>query len=269
MAWFDEINHYLDQLTAMPITSEIKAKIVSVMDLTSLNATDTEKDIFTLCEKSHTIFGDVAALCVYPKFVPLVKKTLKKTIKIDTVANFPTGDESLEQVLLQIKASIKDGADEIDVVFPYCRFLNDDRHYVINFVSACRAACGESITLKVILETGAFPSLEKIVDACKLLLQQKVDFVKTATGKIAQGVTLETAACLLLTIRDFNQMHNQVLSSQRKRESMPVGIKISGGIRTLSQAVPYLQLADAIMGKGWVNKKTFRFGSSKLIDEIY
>jgi deoxyribose-phosphate aldolase len=49
---------------------------------------------------------------------------------------------------------------------------------------------------------------------------------------------------------------------------MPVGFKASGGLRTLADARTYIELADRIMGPGWVSPDTFRFGASGLLDTL-
>ncbi|MEQ1790288.1 MAG: hypothetical protein ABL857_07585, partial [Rickettsiales bacterium] len=151
----------------------------------------------------------------------------------------------------------QDGAQEIDVVFPYSRYLAGETQYAHTFVSSCKAACGDAMTLKVILETGALNDIAIIADACFETLAAGADFVKTSTGKIAEGATLEAAATLLLVIRHMlpQLKHN-------------VGLKISGGIRELQQAAQYIELADRIMGREWVTPDTFRIGASKLVDEI-
>ena len=47
-----------------------------------------------------------------------------------------------------------------------------------------------------------------------------------------------------------------------------VGLKPSGGIRTVDDARGYLQLADAVMGQDWATPQTFRFGASGLLDAV-
>jgi len=43
---------------------------------------------------------------------------------------------------------------------------------------------------------------------------------------------------------------------------------VSGGIKTLVDARAYLELAEQLMGDGWVSPGTFRFGASSLLDEL-
>jgi deoxyribose-phosphate aldolase len=47
-----------------------------------------------------------------------------------------------------------------------------------------------------------------------------------------------------------------------------VGIKPSGGIRTIDDAAVYLDIADRVMGTGWAAPGTFRFGASGLRDAL-
>jgi deoxyribose-phosphate aldolase len=234
----------------------VAKRILSLIDLTSLNLTDTEEAISLLCQNATSKMGSVAAVCIYPQFIPYAKKYLKdKTIKIATVANFPEGNQSLNTVLQEIRNSIINGADEIDVVMPYHSYLAGDINAVKNFVQACKKTCGAEILLKVILETGALQQSEIIANASKDVILAGADFIKTSTGKISIGATLEAAKIMLTTIRDLKL--NRI-----------VGFKTSGGIRTLPQAISYLQLADQIMGPKWVSPSTFRIGASSLVKDV-
>lgn len=228
------------------------AHILSVIDLTSLNDTDTAETISTLCQKAVTPFGHVAAVCVYPKFVAQVKQQLaKQPVRVATVVNFPTGAEELEDVLRVTQQAIKEGAEEIDLVFPYPDYLRGESAKAYDFVRAVKAACGETVLLKVILETGALQDLMKIAEVSYNVCHAGADFLKTSTGKIATGATLDVAAVML----------NVISKIQR-----PIGFKVSGGIRTIEQAEQYIQLAKEIMGPDWVTPKYFRIGASRLVD---
>lgn len=258
MQWSDAIAAQIKSLKPVKQDVALADRIIRLIDLTSLNDTDSEASIATFCEKARTSFGHVAAVCVFPRFVRLIANEFAGTqIQTATVANFPEGTDSLEEVLVQIGAAIQDGAQEIDVVFPYSRYLAGERQYAQNFVSACKAACGDNVLLKVILETGALIEAPIIADASFDALAAGADFIKTSTGKIPQGATLEAAATMMLVI--------QHIQPQLKRR---LGIKISGGIRTLEQAAQYVELADQILGKQNITAQTFRIGASKLVDEI-
>jgi deoxyribose-phosphate aldolase len=254
MQWHDRISEYIQQVKPVSLSEPVVQRIASLIDLTNLKETDTESEVAAFCEKAILPFGHVAAVCVYPQFTRLVADTFAGSeIKTATVVNFPGGNLPLESVLIEINQALEDGAQEIDVVFPYERYLAGERQYAKTFVETCKAACGVKAILKVILETGALKDSAIIADATFDVLSAGADFVKTSTGKITEGATLEAAAVMLLVI--------QHISPQMKH---PIGLKVSGGIRTLEKAAEYVELADHIMGRDWVTPETFRIGASKI-----
>lgn len=258
MEWSEAVS---EQVTILPTTVAINEalirRVVGLVDLTSLNSSDTQESVAAFLEKANTPHGHVAAICVYPQFVRMAAAQFAATkIKVSTVANFPNGDDPLDSVLVEIGSALEDGANEIDVVFPYGRYLAGERHYAHTFVEACKAVCGDKI-LKVILETGTLSDSAIIADAAYDVLAAGADFIKTSTGKISEGATLEAAATMLLVIKH--------IEPQLKHH---VGLKISGGIRDMQTAAQYLALADNIMGRDWITPQTFRFGTSKLIENL-
>jgi deoxyribose-phosphate aldolase len=234
------------------------AEIISLIDLTSLGESDTPEMIDTLCKKAVTPAGHVAALCIYPHFVPQVSKLIKTpAIKIATVVNFPAGRDAIDNVVNVIKTSLQAGATEIDVVFPYERYLTGDRMGAQAFIRQCRTACADEVSLKVILETGAIPDLEMLLEISQDVILAGADFLKTSTGKAATGATLEAAAVMLLAIKGLQPNIKRIL-----------GFKASGGIRHLIDAAQYIELARQIMGRDWVSPATFRLGASQLLDVL-
>lgn len=239
------------------MSANVSQKIFSLIDLTSLNDADTEETITALCEKAVSTLGHVAAVCVYSQFVPQAKQLLANTsVKIATVANFPSGEDPLENVLLSIKQSMDAGADEIDVVLPYQAYLRGDEAFAIDFIKECKTICNDKL-LKVILETGAFGNPEIIFQVSKDCLLAGADFIKTSTGKISIGATLPAAKAMLSAIQELTPKVDRVL-----------GFKVSGGIRTLEKALQYYQLAADMMGERWISPETFRIGASQLVDEL-
>lgn len=233
---------------------ELAKQLISLLDLTSLNDSDTDKTIETLCQKAVTPLGKVAAVCVYPVFVSQAKKLLQGTdIHIATVINFPDGKETVTDCVNEIKDVLKEGADEIDIVMPYEAYLQGDDSDVAEFLQACRGMMGPTLIMKVILETGALINPEMIEGATRLAIEAKANFIKTSTGKIKVGATLPAAKVILNTIKNAGK---------------PVGFKASGGIRTVEDANRYLMLAKEIMGDDWVSVQTMRLGASSLLDDI-
>lgn len=248
-------------------------KLIRLLDYTSLNDTDTPESITEFCHQAETPLGPVAAVCVYPQFVNLAKSILMDTsIPVATVINFPFGNESLESCYTAIKQAINSGATEIDAVIPYQLFLAGNEQVITEYVEAYRDACSENILLKIILETGALQKPEQIAEASLQAINAGADFIKTSTGKISQGASLEAAAIILETIKIYQSELTSVSldinhgsTAHFSNKKRPLGLKISGGISSIPQAETYYQLATHLMGQHWVSPATFRIGSSRLL----
>jgi deoxyribose-phosphate aldolase len=170
-------------------------------------------------------------------------------VRIATVANFPSGEEAPAKVRAAIEAALADGADEIDVVIPYRRLIAGRPRTVTNLLRMARDAIAKPAIFKVILETGEYPNEALIGEAARRAIAEGADFLKTSTGKSKVSATPSAARLLL---------------EAAKAAGRPVGVKISGGVRTLADARAYIALADEIMGEGWVRPENFRFGASGL-----
>ncbi|ACJ17723.1 deoxyribose-phosphate aldolase [Coxiella burnetii] len=237
------------------MNSDFAKTLIPLIDLTRLNEDDTPETIEQLCHQAKTSYGPVAAVCIYPQFVKQARFLLAGVpIKVATVANFPKGDQSRVDCIQSIKQSLDEGADEIDLVMPYKSYLEGNTKEVRAFLEACRGTCGPQAILKVILETGALIKRDIIFDATKLAIHAGADFIKTSTGKLPSGATIEAAEIILEAIQNH----------ANKR----VGLKISGGIQTFEQAVPYIQLIKDKMGAAWITPQTIRFGASRLLADI-
>jgi deoxyribose-phosphate aldolase len=240
------------------MSAETARRALALLDLTSLNDGDTEAAIDALCKRAVTPFGAVAAVCIWSRFVAHAKRLLRATpVKIATVVDFPGGDGDASGLAREIAAALGAGADEIDMVFPYRRFLAGEAGIGRAQVAAARAACGGGVTLKVILESGAFADQEVLLRAAREAVAGGADFLKTSTGKIPAGASPQAAQTLL-----------RAIGEAARPADKPVGLKISGGVRTVAQAREYLALADAAMGPRWATPATFRFGASGLLDDI-
>jgi deoxyribose-phosphate aldolase len=238
-----------------PNPAEVARRAIPLIDLTSLNDDDTDDRIAKLCAAASTPFGPVAAVCVYGRFIRTARKHLEGSgIRVAAVANFPTGAASLTDASKQVRELVAAGADEVDVVLPYRQILAGNERSALDLLVACREICGPKVTLKAILETGAYgDDRTKVSAAAELAIRGGANFIKTSTGKISVGATPFAATCILETIR---------------RVGARVGFKASGGIRDATQAAQYLDLADRIMGPSWATPATFRFGVSKLLGDL-
>ncbi|MEO7106910.1 MAG: deoxyribose-phosphate aldolase [Rhodoferax sp.] len=223
------------------------------LDLTSLNDGDTPADIEALCQRAQSRFGPVAAVCVWPRFVPQARALLPASIHVAAVANFPTGALDIALALRDIQSIASNGANEVDVVLPYHALMQGQTAACVQYLEAARKASG-SLTLKVIIESGVLVEHRLIAQATQLALSAGADFVKTSTGKTPVSATLDAATVMLHTISASGLPH--------------AGFKASGGIRTVADASTYLQLAAEALGKDALTRQRFRFGASGLLNDI-
>ncbi|EHL29994.1 hypothetical protein LDG_8027 [Legionella drancourtii LLAP12] len=195
--------------------------------------------------------NNVAAICVYSKHLSEFHQL--KAIQLATVINFPHGNEDLTTSCDVIEKALTLGATEIDYVLPYQLYLDGKKDAALQQCQTIIKLCKHhNLTSKIILETGAFPALELIYDASKDLIESGCDFLKTSTGKIAQGASLPAVFTMLSAIKDTN---------------VPCGIKVSGGVKTPTQAFNYATLAEFMMDKT-IDKSWFRIGASSLLGEL-
>lgn len=241
----------LARAQAAPGDMTAAARILPLLDLTSLGDDDTDATIERLCQRA--LEAGVAAVCVYPRFVALARRKLVDTpIQLATVANFPEGGDDIAATVVEIETAIAAGADEIDVVAPIQAVMEGDVGLVTELVQASKAACDGRL-LKVILETGKLEDPARITAAARSAIMAGADFLKTSTGKFPVGATLEAAAVLLAVIEEADGR---------------VGMKFAGGIRTTAQAASFLYLVDHFLGSGWTRPGTLRFGASSLLDDL-
>ncbi len=238
--------------------------LFSLLDLTTLNSTDTEDKIRLLCEKVNQIPGsfpglpNVAAICVYPTLVPRVRDALiAPNVKIASVAaGFPSSQTFLQIKLAEIEMAIESGAEEIDVVIAVGKFLESNIPAVEKELKEIRRTVDKH-TLKVILETGALGSFENIYMASMLAMESGADFIKTSTGKLQPAATVEAVIIICTAISDY-------YSQTGKR----VGIKPAGGISVSSEALPFLATVEKILGEEWITSSLFRIGASRLANQL-
>jgi deoxyribose-phosphate aldolase len=243
------------------VNSSVAARVIGLIDLTNLSDDCSENDVVELCSRAHGPHGNVAAVCVWPRFVSRAVRELTATdVRVATVVNFPHGRDSVDQVVDSVKRCVADGADEIDLVIPYEKFRDssDDEgdRAVVHMVAKVKESLPENRLLKVILETGELRDRDLVDRAARLAVASGADFIKTSTGKTPVSATPEAVETMLSVLRESPRIDRRV------------GIKPSGGIRTVDEAARYLAMADRIMGRDWATPETFRFGASGLLDAV-
>lgn len=236
---------------------------VSMMDLTTLEGKDSAGKVRQMSYKARAPSGDpsvpsCAAVCVYPKLVPIAKKALEgSTVKVASVSTaFPSGLSPLAVKLADVRQAVELGADEIDMVIDRGAMLSGEFNAVFDEIAATKEVCGEA-HLKVILETGELGSYDVVRKASQIAMLAGGDFIKTSTGKIVPAATPPVTLVMLEAIRDYYY-------ATGKR----IGMKPAGGIRTAKQALHYLVMVKETLGDAWLNNEMFRFGASTLLNDV-
>ena len=236
---------------------------ISMMDLTTLEGKDSAGKVRQMSHKArfpseHADIPSCAAVCVYPKLVPIAKKALEgSTVKVASVSTaFPSGLSPLAVKLADVRQAVDLGADEIDMVIDRGAMLSGELNAVFDEIAATKEACAEA-HLKVILETGELGSYDVVRKASQIAMLAGGDFIKTSTGKIVPAATLPVTLVMLEAIRDYYY-------ATGKR----IGMKPAGGIRTAKQALHYLVMVKETLGDAWLNNEMFRFGASTLLNDV-
>lgn len=254
------------------VNADILKECFSIMDLTTLSTTDTPSKVAAFVDKVTTFqakFPDYplpASICVYPNFASVVKEhRCSPELHVTTVAGcFPTSQSYLEVKMHECKLAVENGADEIDIVLALNSFLAGDFATAGNEIAAMRkcideaaAAQGRKVILKVIIETGLLVTPERIADASFLAMDNGADFIKTSTGKVDVNATPMAAYVMCECIRKYYE-----------KTGRKVGFKAAGGISSSMDAVCYYMIVSSVLGKDWLNKSLFRFGVSRLANQL-
>jgi len=250
-------------LPAVP-DKHLLMSILNVIDLTSLNTTDNRSHILHFTGKVNSFAGkysnipNVAAICVFPNFVSVVKEKLTaRNVKIASVAGaFPHSQTFRIIKVTECKMAVEAGADEIDIVIPVGAFLGNDFALVADEIRQIKEAIGEK-QLKVIVESGLLSDYENIFKASMIAMDAGADFIKTSTGKTAISASPEAAFVMCHAISDFYS-----------ETGIRVGFKAAGGISNPADAIMYYHIVNHCLGSEWLNKKLFRIGASKLANNI-
>ena len=258
-----ELDGVIEKEIAPAYCNENFELCVSCMDYTTLKVTDTEKSVAAFVTellkkiKKNTL-PDVASVCVFPRFAPIVKAGLTGTsIKTNAVgACFPAAQTFLDVKLAECKEAIAAGADEIDVVISVGDVLERNYEQVYKELVAIREACA-GVVLKVILETGELKTIESIFYASLIGAYAGADFIKTSTGKVPMNATPEAVYVICEALRKYYDQTGKM-----------VGIKVSGGITKVQNAIRYLTIVKHVLGEAWINPNYFRIGTSQLLEDI-
>lgn len=264
---FQEITQQAEKIIEQQTDFAIKEAyrfLYSCIDLTTLTGTDSDQSVAQMVMEVNDLdstspdLSNVAAICVYPALLPVVKETLTvPNVQIASVSGgFPASQTFIEVKVAETALAVSAGATEIDVVLSVGKFLSGEYEECAQEIEELKNAA-RGASLKVILETGALPSPEEIKKAAILALFAGADFLKTSTGKEFPGASVEAAYVLCQVIKEYHQMYGE-----------KKGVKFSGGIRTPQEALKYYFLVKGILGEEWLTPQLFRIGASSLAQKL-
>lgn len=253
----------LKQHTEENNNRQVWMQCLNQIDLTTLNGEDTTAKVAQMAERVNDFDGhfpgipNVAAMCVYPALVETARDVLTEPIGIAAVAGgFPASQTFIEVKVAEAAMAVAAGATEIDIVISIGKFLEGNYQEVFDEISEIKDAI-RGAHLKVILETGALKTAENIYRASILAMAAGADFIKTSTGKIAVNATPEATFVMCHAIKDWYQKTGQ-----------KVCYKPAGGVSTTLEAVQHYTLVKEILGNDWLNNQSFRFGASRLANNL-
>lgn len=259
------VEKILDEHYQENLTPEVYQFLLNCVDLTTLGTDDSERSVAQFVQRvndfdeNYPQYKNVAAICVYSNFATVVRSTLEVSDVNIAVCSacFPSSQAHIETKIAETALAIEDGADEVDIVLNVGYMRDEAYEELCDEISEIKNCMGDH-HLKVILETGLLKTAEKIRNASILSMYAGADFVKTSTGKVYSGATLEAAYVMCQSIKEYYE-----------KTGIVVGFKASGGIRSTEDAVKYYTVVKEVLGEEWLTNERFRIGASSLANALF
>lgn len=238
--------------------------LLGSIDLTTLSTTDSPRSVAAFTKRVNDFdedypqYNHVAAICVYSNFAEVVRTELDVTgVNIAVVAaGFPSSQTFTAVKIADTALAVEAGANEVDVVMNLGMFLDENYEDLTDELIEIKHTA-RNAHVKVILETGALKTVENIRKASVLALYSEADFIKTSTGKIYDGATLEAAYVMCACIKEYFEKTGRM-----------VGFKAAGGVRTTEEALTYYAIVKEVLGDAWLTPEYFRIGASSLANAV-
>lgn len=258
-----EVNKIIEKANEYA-SPETYAFLFSSIDLTTLSSEDNERSVAAFTERVNAFdneypqYKNVSAICVYSNFAEVVDTVLDvEGVDIAVVAGgFPSSQTFQAVKVADVALAVAGGANEVDIVMNIGQFLAEDYESLTDEIVELKHTA-RGAKLKVILETGALRTAENIKRASVLAMYSDADFIKTSTGKIYPGASLEAAWVMCQCIKEYYQ-----------KTGRKVGFKAAGGIRTAEEALRYYAVVKEVLGDEWLNRDLFRIGASSLANNL-
>lgn len=208
-----------------PTHTLTRDEVARMVDHTLLKPESTPDQVAALVAEAAEL--GTYSICVSPSHLPV---QVPEGVLVATVCGFPSGAHHSEVKAAEAARSVRDGADEVDMVINLPQALTGDFAAVEADIRAVRDACPAPVVLKVIIESAALTD-EQIVGCCEAAERAGADFVKTSTGFRPSGGASEHAVALMA-----------------KTVGGRLGVKASGGIRTTEAALAMIAAGATRLG---------------------
>ena len=261
----DAVRNIIAEKVSANDTIDVKKFLFGSIELTTLKTTDSDTSVLAFTERLNDFDNQypdmphVATVCVYPCFANTVAESLEVDgVEIACVSgSFPSSQARIEVKIAETSLAVADGATEIDIVMPVGKFLSGDYEGVCDDIAELKAACGENVPMKVILETGALKTATNIKKAALLSMYAGADYIKTSTGKLQPAATPEAAYVMCQAIKEYYD-----------ETGIQIGFKPAGGINSVMDAIIYYTIVKEVLGEKWLTNKWFRLGTSRLANML-
>lgn len=261
----DAVRNIIAEKVSANDTIDVKKFLFGSIELTTLKTTDSDTSVLAFTERLNDFDNQypdmphVATICVYPCFANTVAESLEVDgVEIACVSGaFPSSQARIEVKIAETSLAVADGATEIDIVMPVGKFLSGDYEGLCDDIAELKAACGENVPMKVILETGALKTATNIKKAALLSMYAGADYIKTSTGKLQPAATPEAAYVMCQAIKEYYD-----------ETGIQIGFKPAGGINSVMDAIIYYTIVKEVLGEKWLTNKWFRLGTSRLANML-
>lgn len=261
----DAVRNIIAEKVSANDTIDVKKFLFGSIELTTLKTTDSDTSVLAFTERLNDFDNQypdmphVATVCVYPCFANTVAESLEVDgVEIACVSgSFPSSQARIEVKIAETSLAVADGATEIDIVMPVGKFLSGDYEGVCDDIAELKAACGETVPMKVILETGTLKTATNIKKAALLAMYAGADYIKTSTGKLQPAATPEAAYVMCQAIKEYYD-----------ETGIQIGFKPAGGINSVMDAIIYYTIVKEVLGEKWLTNKWFRLGTSRLANML-
>lgn len=238
--------------------------LFSSIDLTTLSTEDSVSSVQQFTQRVNDFDNDyptiphVAAICVYSNFAEVVRNALDvQGVDVAVVAGgFPSSQTFTPVKIADCALAVAGGASEVDIVMNLGYFRDENYEDLCDEIIEIKHTIKDA-KLKVILETGALRTAENIKRASVLAMYSEADFIKTSTGKIYSGASLEAAWVMCKCIKEYYD-----------RTGRKVGFKAAGGVRSAEEALQYYAIVKEVLGDEWLTHDLFRIGASSLANSL-